>query len=213
MSQIPQPQATPRLVILAAVDATDISAQVVATASGLAQTLVGAELHLLNVLDVAPRDPNVVDPVFPAATELLEKARVMLEKLTTEAQKRFKGRIITHLAAGTPWREIIQFAANLHADLIVVGTHDKKGLTRLVLGSVAEQVVRRAQCPVLVARNKDYHSTAVPDIEPPCPDCLAVQRETGGARLWCDRHSGHKASSRLHYEYPQSYGLGSMLIR
>lgn len=56
------------------------------------------------------------------------------------------------LASGVPATELLQLAEQHHADLIVVGSHGRTGLARLLMGSVAEQVVRGAQCPVLVVK-------------------------------------------------------------
>ena len=50
---------------------------------------------------------------------------------------------------GLPWEEIVRLAAEEHADMIVMGTQGRTGLDRLLLGSVAERVIRRAPCPVL----------------------------------------------------------------
>jgi nucleotide-binding universal stress UspA family protein len=57
--------------------------------------------------------------------------------------------VIRKLEEGNPAAEILQLAQLCHADLIVMGTHGRRGLQRLVMGSVAEEVVRRAACPVL----------------------------------------------------------------
>jgi universal stress protein A len=53
---------------------------------------------------------------------------------------------------GNPVREIIAFAEREHMDLIVMGSHGRTGLSRLLMGSVAEGVARRAPCPVLIVR-------------------------------------------------------------
>jgi nucleotide-binding universal stress UspA family protein len=53
---------------------------------------------------------------------------------------------------GDPIDEILHFAAENHVDLIVMGTHGRTGLRRLLMGSVAEQVVRKAPCPVLTVK-------------------------------------------------------------
>jgi nucleotide-binding universal stress UspA family protein len=55
----------------------------------------------------------------------------------------------TGLAEGQPAAEIVDRARDLGADLIVIGTHGRRGLSHAMLGSVAERVVRRAACPVL----------------------------------------------------------------
>ena len=56
------------------------------------------------------------------------------------------------VAIGDPGREIPDFAESLHAELIVLPSHGRTGISRLLIGSVAERVVRRAHCPVLVLR-------------------------------------------------------------
>lgn len=199
----------PRVVLLAAVESATSSEQVLATATALAASVQGAELHLVHVIDAMPmRDDGGV----PSAAKALDDARALLETLGENAGSTFRGRIVGHLAAGTAWREIVQLAANLHADFVVVGTADKKGVQRLLLGSVAEQVAKKAPCAVLVARTRSKHED-VPEIEPPCPDCLTKQRETRGATLWCDRHATKHPHANLHYETPPTFGLGSMLIR
>jgi hypothetical protein len=73
---------------------------------------------------------------------------------------------------------------------VVVGTHGRQGLERLLVGSVAEAVVRRASCPVLVVRPQGYEAAAeqAPAPEPPCPDCVERRRETAGADWWCTAH-------------------------
>jgi len=53
------------------------------------------------------------------------------------------------LRQGPPWSEVIAAAKEGKADLVVIGTHGRKGLSRALLGSVAEKVVRTAPCPVL----------------------------------------------------------------
>jgi len=53
---------------------------------------------------------------------------------------------------GDPAHEILRFAEQENVDLIVMGTHGRRGLSRLVMGSVAESVLRRAKCPVLTVR-------------------------------------------------------------
>ncbi len=210
----PQSTATPPTVYLVALDGTAASAHVLETACALGSALGGnAELHLLHVVGVAP--PTAVMGVGPLTgpTDLLEPARALLDRACADAAPRFQGRILGHLVAGEAWREITQMAASLGADLLIVGTEGKTGLARFALGSVAEKVVRYAGCPVLVVRPKDYHTATVPEIEPPCADCVKVQQETARAQLWCARHSTHHARGRLHYEVPPSFARGTMLLR
>jgi universal stress protein A len=66
--------------------------------------------------------------------------------------KCFDGQCEHYLLEGEPAREVVQFAEREHVDLIVLGTHGRTGLARVLMGSVAENVVRRAPCPVLVVK-------------------------------------------------------------
>lgn len=59
---------------------------------------------------------------------------------------------VHHYLRGNPSEEILKFADQENADLIVIGSHGRTGITRLLLGSVAEEVVRRASCPVLTVK-------------------------------------------------------------
>jgi nucleotide-binding universal stress UspA family protein len=59
------------------------------------------------------------------------------------------------LRQGPAWSEITAAATELHADLVVIGTHGRRGLAHALLGSVAEKVVRTAPCPVLTVHGKD----------------------------------------------------------
>jgi universal stress protein A len=67
-----------------------------------------------------------------------------------------------HHLKGSPASEILRFAEREEIDLIVIGTHGRKGLSRLLMGSVAESVVRRAKCPVLTVKQPVAEQQATP---------------------------------------------------
>jgi nucleotide-binding universal stress UspA family protein len=194
-----------RFVVVVGVDGSEASTLVIETASQIAKAVPGSELHLVNVLELV--EATMSAPV-PTATEVLEASRERLEQLRRVAAKTFGGRVVGHLATGEPWREIVQFAERLAANLIVVGSQNLTGLRRLALGSVSEHVVRKAKCPVLVVRKTDYHTRDVPEIEPACPDCLIKQRETAGESLWCARHT-YEAPAHLPEPAPHWFGMGA----
>jgi nucleotide-binding universal stress UspA family protein len=62
----------------------------------------------------------------------------------------------------SPASAIVEYAEAIHADVIVIGTHGRQGVSRLLIGSVAEHVVRHARCPVLVVRRNE-HEFILPD--------------------------------------------------
>lgn len=209
-----QAKATERFVIVAGIDASPSAAYVIDVASRFAASIPGAELHIVHVLDGFEPAPRAEIPNPWSGTETLERGRAYMEQIGAKAAQSFGGRIVGHLAVGEPWREIVQFAERLTSDLVVVGSEGRTGIRRLALGSVSELVVRKAKCPVVVARKTDYHTSDVPEIEPACPDCLAKQRETGGQTLWCDRHAkGHRVRGKTHYEIPESFAVGSSMLR
>jgi universal stress protein A len=86
------------------------------------------------------------------ANALRELEEPMAELRAKAAAVLGEGRVETRLLAGRPAEEIARLAVDGHYDLVVVGTHGRTGVRRLVLGSVAEQVVRTAPVSVLVVR-------------------------------------------------------------
>jgi nucleotide-binding universal stress UspA family protein len=198
-----------RTVIIAAVDRTPASDPAATTAAALAQGIAGAELHLLYAITPIP---EAAMPAIPA-TAMLEEGRKFIDGVAKTVAERFGGRVVAHLAVGEPAREILQLASDLAADVIVVGTHGKKALERMLVGSVSLNVVKKARCPVIVARAKEYVHDDVPEILPPCPQCIETQKASKGEKLWCEQHSARRTHAHTHYEMPKGYGAGSMLIR
>jgi nucleotide-binding universal stress UspA family protein len=156
-------------VILAALDSSEMAREILRAAAHLARSVAGSELHLVYVVEDMPA-PAVLVPVpvglGVSSTEILAKAREHIEALAVEARGQFAGRVSTHVDTGSAWKQILRIAVDVQADLIVIGTHGRGGVKRLVLGSVAETVVRKASCPVLVVRKKAYHASESPEIEP-----------------------------------------------
>jgi nucleotide-binding universal stress UspA family protein len=129
---------------------------------------LGAKVHLLNVVDLQGFG---IDYGIVVAEEVLasvcETNRRELEKLISDRGKEAAfGPPLVEI--GEPRITIPDYAAALHADLIVMGTHGRRGLKRFLLGSVAESVTRNAPCPVLLVREKSTHektreNTIAPD--------------------------------------------------
>lgn len=116
----------------------------------------GAELALVHVLDwsiVASLDGYSVSP--QVLEQLQGDAERGLETAKRDALANGAKRVTTKLLTGAPWDRITGFVdADPIIDLIVMGTHGRTGLKRVLLGSVAERVVRHARCPVLAIRER-----------------------------------------------------------
>jgi nucleotide-binding universal stress UspA family protein len=113
----------------------------------------GARLVVLHVIEPAivgyPMGP-VVPPPPPA--DYKEKLWEAFRRLQASDPKIRELRIDTRTAEGDPTEEICRLAGESACDLIVMGTHGRSGVGRLLMGSVAEQVLRRAPCPVLTIK-------------------------------------------------------------
>jgi len=135
--------------ILHPTDFSDFSADAFHLACSLARDY-GARLIVLHVEDVAV--PMVGDGIMmPPPVMDLEPARDALRKIRPEDP------IISverYLIEGDPATEILQLARKTNADLIVMGTHGRTGVGRLLMGSVAERVLREAACPVLTVKGQ-----------------------------------------------------------
>lgn len=80
--------------------------------------------------------------------------KAMEDLLTPEVRQKYK--VETIIRKGVPFLEIVRCAEEIHADVIVCGTHGRTGLKHAIFGSVAEKVVRKAPCPVLSVRHPDH---------------------------------------------------------
>jgi universal stress protein A len=115
----------------------------------------GAQLFLLHVLEErwpSPRGDLLPPPDL--AAKLNEGAQRDLAAWKAVAEQIAPGRVVTQLVGGHPATEILRLAREGDFDLIVMGTHGRRGLRRLVVGSMADEVSRGAPCSVTVVRPK-----------------------------------------------------------
>ena len=108
-----------------------------------------AEIHIVHVYQglFAYTDGDELGFIPPAD---MEPAKESLEKIKPrDGSVRFRRKFVV----GEPTFELVEYAKQEHIDLIVMGTHGWTGLDRLLMGSVAESVVRRAPCPVLTLKH------------------------------------------------------------
>ncbi|MFB6128000.1 MAG: universal stress protein [Halolamina sp.] len=115
---------------------------------------------VLSVVDPVATGYEVAPGAGPAATGVenwYEQAEMRAERIVTAAEDRVAetdadATVETATEIGDPARTIVAYADEHDVDHVVVGSHGRTGLTRVLLGSVAESVVRRADCPVTVVR-------------------------------------------------------------
>jgi nucleotide-binding universal stress UspA family protein len=113
-----------------------------------------AELHVLHVLDIqesATPDFSMGLALPGRIKESRENAEQALQGFLDPEWAKDRS-VVRATAEGPPFLEIIRYAKQENIDLIVMGTHGRSGLVHVLLGSVAERVVRKAPCPVLTVR-------------------------------------------------------------
>jgi nucleotide-binding universal stress UspA family protein len=122
----------------------------------------GARLVVAHVAE-PPRAIAVEGVVVPPPPSDLQRLREQLQRVRPEdPQVSVEHRLIEGDAAS----EVLHVAEDTKCDLIVMGTHGRRGLGRLLMGSVAEQVVRQASCPVLTVRAPQPGQSPSPEAAP-----------------------------------------------
>ncbi|RSK31091.1 universal stress protein [Hymenobacter metallilatus] len=130
------------MTILCPVDFSAASEAVVTYSAALAAG-IGAELRLLHVLEPEPRPAGLPAPDVELARQL---ARYR------EAAQAIGAQVSTAVLVGNAAHEIVAEAHRHPADIIVIGAHGQTGLTRFLMGSTAETVVRTASCATLLVK-------------------------------------------------------------
>jgi nucleotide-binding universal stress UspA family protein len=141
--------------VLVAVDFSGPSRTALQSAAEMAVDS-GAELVLVHVWE--PTAQLYGMPAFPVAfaDDYIAEAKQGVESAKQDAERTGAKRVSTLVLTGTPWHEIVELLRKDHGyDLVVVGTHGRTGLKHVLLGSVAERIVRHSPVPVLVIRTRD----------------------------------------------------------
>ncbi len=144
--------------ILVPTDFSDASLAALDYAKGLAAEF-GASIHLVHVMEdllahawsaevYVASMPNLRDEIEKEARERLATV------LTADEMRQFD--VQAAIVAGNPFLEIIRYARAQDIDLIVIGTHGRGPIAHMLLGSVAEKVVRKSPCPVLTVRGAQH---------------------------------------------------------
>ena len=137
--------------ILAPIDFSEYSMEALRGAMELAKDLDG-ELHIV----------HVVAPHFALLDKMREQARetLMVEEAEEELARIRKddcgnsAKVVTQVMVGPPVPKLVEYATQQQIDLILLATHGRTGIEHLMIGSVAEKLVRDAPCSVLVFRRR-----------------------------------------------------------
>lgn len=122
----------------------------------------GATVHVLHVVDqLAARFLDLPDytQLGQLQTSLERSAKEQIDRLVAGETELHRATVGAVLTSRSPAEAIVSYARDVHADLIVMGTHGRNAVGRLLLGSVAERVVRAAPCPVLTMRDTTADAT------------------------------------------------------
>ena len=151
--------------ILVATDFGEASEVALAYGRELARTF-GARLDVLHVAeDIYARvfaADGYIAPYPELQREIEEGAKKRVDALLSDEDRVLLGGKAAMRTSNTPALEIVSYAREANVDLIVMGTHGRGPMAHLLMGSVAERVVRTAPCPVLTVRHPQ-HEFVVPD--------------------------------------------------
>lgn len=147
----------PNKTILAATDFSEYSKTAINICLGVYRCMK-TKLCILHTIERIPHKPRHL-----SSCTAPEDMKQKLEKETVDKIKamipegiREKSDIIPMVRFGKPYNEILQVAKEENVDLLVIGTHGRAGVDRVLMGSVAEKIVRKAHCPVMVIKGKKY---------------------------------------------------------
>ena len=136
--------------ILCPIDFSDASTNAFRYACEFAKAM-GSKIIFLNVVEPRPMVADMTLNYIPLEEDLAKAATEDLKPLVQEAES--KGIAVqADVMIGTPAELILSQAAEFDASIIIMGSHGKTGLSRLLMGSVAEAIVRKARIPVLIVK-------------------------------------------------------------
>jgi nucleotide-binding universal stress UspA family protein len=166
--------ATKTVRIVAGVDMSETGDNALREAMRLARALGQTELHVANVIRT-DRSLHDAQRLAEVSTELrgrVDELRGHVQSVCapTSQEEPFTQETVFHVRLGEPAEALHQVAVDVDADLIVVGTHARKGIEKLILGSVAESLIGIARVPVVIAHPKALGNLRRSDrVEPPRP--------------------------------------------
>ncbi len=139
--------------ILCPLDFSDASKNAFRYACEFARSM-GSKIHVLNVVEPRPMAADMTLTYIPVEEDLEQAATEELGPLVAEARQTGLA-ISTEVVVGIPVDTILEKLDEHDVSLLIMGSHGKTGLTRFLMGSVAEGVVRKANIPVLIVKAEE----------------------------------------------------------
>ena len=124
-----------------------------------------AKLHIVHVHDVNDMNAALGEAGFIYDEAWKKDDTVSRERLRRVVPTVAGVKYERHYLTGVPSSAIVDFAADNHIDLIVMASHGRSGISRLLMGSMAEGVMRKSLCPVLVVKQPGVMNEAIPDAD------------------------------------------------
>ncbi|MFB6083263.1 MAG: universal stress protein [Halorientalis sp.] len=169
--------------ILIPTDGSTGTAHVAMQALDLAEQY-GATVYVFHVVDETAS--SLLDATG-SESKLEEEGRRAIERIDRMAQVHGVD-TVTEIRTGDPASEVLDYADEIEADLIVAGTHGRSGVERRLIGSVAERLVRHAECPVMTVRLPESDETVTePDQARELAQEALAESDHGGEVTGVDR--------------------------
>ena len=160
------------------------------------------KLYVLHTIEKFPHDYRHLlsgtahaDMKQKLEAEAMDKIKAMIPAELLES-----GNVVPMVRFGRPFLEIIQIAKEKNVDLLAIGTHGRAGVDRVILGSVAERIVRKARCPVMVVRGRKYVGFKRIIVPIDLSDCSRIALEYASATA-----RAHKSKLTILHVYEESF--------
>lgn len=117
------------------------------------------QIHILHIVRESQHYEGlevIVSDSLPTTDDLIENAKRRLAAYAKSKLPEWGDRVVPVVKVGTPFVQIIRYARDMRASMIVISTHGHTGLKHVLLGSTTEAVVRLADCPVLSIRSPEF---------------------------------------------------------
>lgn len=195
----PESSSAPPVSILVGVSYDDTGENALRAAMEMARWRSGARFHIAHILPdsaLANRTANVEQHFHMLEAHPRRLAEFVEPFLPTP-----RPAVTIHVRVGDPARALLQLAVDVDAEVLVVGTHGRRGLERLALGSVARELLDARRCPVVVAAPRNFaglSETRLP--EPECPACAQTRKASEGREGWCPQHAKVRVPTSLRLE-------------